>query len=94
MKVEDVPAHWTDVARSAYETAWGQGYPPYRSMMHALAAVAPLIAKAERERCAKVAEQEGKDFADPAYAGGPMGAFSEIFACKHVATAIRALPDA
>lgn len=50
MKAEDVPPPWTDAARSAYEDAWEQGHPPYRSMMHAITAVAPLIAKAERER--------------------------------------------
>lgn len=44
---------------------------------------------AERERCAKVCEQQRETFADPSYAGGPIGAFSEMFACKRCAAAIR-----
>lgn len=51
-----------------------------------------LIAEAvaaERERCAKVCEERRETFADPAYAGGPIGAVSEMFACKACAAAIR-----
>ncbi len=54
--------------------------------------VAALIAEAvaaERERCAKVCEERRETFADPAYAGGPIGAVSEMFACKACAAAIR-----
>lgn len=44
---------------------------------------------ADRERCAKVYEERRETFADPAYAGGPIGAVSEMFACKACAAAIR-----
>lgn len=64
------------------------------AMRSALAAVAPIIAKAERERCAGVAEAQAAAFSDPAYAGGPIGAFGELFACKQIAAALRALGDA
>ena len=52
------------------------------AMRHALAAVAPLIAAAERERCARVAHQHGYDLAN---LDERNGAFS-------AAAAIRALP--
>lgn len=44
---------------------------------------------AEREQCAKVCEERRETFADPAYAGGPIGAVCEMFACKACAAAIR-----
>ena len=55
-----------------------------------LAAVAPLIAAAEREACAQVVQTEMTTFTDPQYAGGPIGAFAELFACKQILNAIRA----
>jgi hypothetical protein len=52
MKVEDVPDEWVRIAQRAYMRAPGSHL---NGMASALAAVAPLIAAAERERCAKVA---------------------------------------
>jgi hypothetical protein len=49
MSVRDVPQEWVEMAWGAYGTA------AVGDMRAALAAVAPLIAKAERERCAVVA---------------------------------------
>lgn len=46
---------------------------------------------AEREACAKVAEAKAVDFLSPEYASGqPLSSFSERFACKQIAEAIRA----
>jgi hypothetical protein len=91
MNAIDVPPHWTDAARSAYEDAWEQGHPPYRSMMHAIAAVAPLIAKAERERCADVAERFGV-VAHGALETEPWAVQQQ--AGREISAAVRALPDA
>ena len=47
--VTDVPGEWLKVAMRAWVDGGGD-------LRQVLAAVAPLIAKAERERCAKMAE--------------------------------------
>ena len=73
---------------------WNAERKKEHGMRAALAAVAPLIAAQERERCAVVAEAKAAAFSDPAYAGGPIGAFGELFACKQIAAALRALGDA
>lgn len=61
---------------------------PLVPLAKALDYAAALVA-AERERCAKVCEQLSRTFSEPAYAGGPTGAFSEMFACGRCAAAIR-----
>lgn len=76
MRADDVPEEWMDALISqlpAKATAAIQEI-DFRA---AIAAVAPLIAKAERERCAKVAEQNRE----------------WETAGRHIAAAIRALPD-
>lgn len=55
MKAEDVPAEWVDAVFNSARTA-PIAYGAEIWWRHALAAVAPLIAAAERERCAKVAK--------------------------------------
>lgn len=55
MKAEDVPAEWVDAVFNSARTA-PIAYGAEIWWRHALAAVAPLIAAAERERCAVVAE--------------------------------------
>ena len=54
-------------------------------------AYALLIADAEREACAKIAETKAQDYLSPEYATGqPFSSHAERFACKQVAEAIRA----
>ena len=48
-------------------------------------------AAAEREACAKVADEQAAVFASPTYATGqPLSSAGERFACKQIAEAIRA----
>lgn len=95
-----VGATWVDRGMTAAsKAAWAMRMDVHhgelaRCVEAALAAVAPLIAAQERERCAGVAEAQAAAFSDPAYAGGPIGAFGELFACKQIAAALRALGDA
>lgn len=52
---------------------------------------AEAAVKAERERCAKIAEDQAIAFLSPEYASEqPLGSFCERFACERVAEAIRA----
>jgi N-glycosidase YbiA len=44
------------------------------------------------EAAARAVEAERESFRDPAYAGGPLGAFGELFACDQIMKAIRAIP--
>ena len=56
----------------------------------ALLAAFKAAVEAEREACAKVAEQLMRDFGDLEYSTDqPMGSFNERFACGQVAKAIR-----
>jgi hypothetical protein len=53
-----------------------------------------IVAQDMRELCAKVAEQQARDFLSTEYAANqPLGSFCERFACEQVAKAIRAMPD-
>lgn len=54
MKAEDVPAEWENAAAKVTFHKL-----PYQIVTAIIAAVAPLIAAAEREACAKVAEHFG-----------------------------------
>ena len=75
-----VPDAWVDAALDAYsDNEWRTSVSAMRA---ALAAVAPLIAAQERERCAAMVEVRGCH-ADPC---------CDDIAC--IATAIRALGDA
>jgi hypothetical protein len=62
-----------------------------RGMVRAIAAVAPLIAKAERERCADVAERFGV-VAHGALETEPWAVQQQ--AGREISAAVRALPDA
>ena len=54
------------------------------------AAVAMVAVATERERAAKVCEDQSKAFLSPEYATGqPLSSFSERFACDLCASAIR-----
>ena len=97
MKAADVPDEWAVPAREAYDKAWHDGWATSRCFRHALAAVAPMIAAAERERCAKVAEREAALWMEKAKEGIP-AQIEEAFkryakGAQQVATAIRALKD-
>lgn len=90
MRPEDVPAEWVKAARDGW---WSTESGGDIAMAHALAGVAPLIAAAERERCAEVAEacQLPSRLVD----GGPMAGWQTF---PHewpqtIAAAIRALKD-
>lgn len=50
--------------------------------------------EAERERCAKVCEQQAQEFLSPQYASNqPLGSLTERFACDECASAIRNPPE-
>ena len=81
MKAEDVPAEWMAVA----ERDLPPGRPLNTAMLRAaLAAVAPLIAAAEREACAAIADGTS---GDPEWHG-------ETWIAQRIAAAIRARSDA
>jgi hypothetical protein len=99
MKADDVPDEWFDAARTGqYKVPLGPGCED-RLLRAAIAAVALLIAKAERERCAALVDCACAHKADVlavrsensgdrwrACGSSPCGALE--------ARAIRALPDA
>ena len=81
-----VPDAWVDAALDAYsDNEWRTSASAMRA---ALAAVAPFIAKAERERCARVADAERHNTA-MLTSLPPQSA-----AALKIAAAIRALGDA
>ena len=93
MRPEDVPSIFLVQARKA-----AQGRTPESEAIRAaIAAVYPLIAAAERERCAKVAEPEGARPCDCRRCDcGNVGDAESTASWderKHIASAIRALPD-
>lgn len=97
MRAEDVPGEWVVSATKAYD-ADHSGYPVEESAMReAIAAVAPLIARAERERCAKVAMAEfppAQSYSyDPGDEIGWAKADARTDAANDIAAAIRALGD-
>jgi hypothetical protein len=58
------------------------------------AAVAMVAIATERERAARVCEQQAHAFLSPEYtADQPLGSFEERFACASCADAIRATPN-
>lgn len=84
MRAEDVPAEWVYDFMRELIAAGPPVHVGTKAIAHALAAVAPTIAAAERERCARVAHQHGYDLAN---LDERNGAFS-------AAAALRALGDA
>jgi hypothetical protein len=83
MKAEDVPGEWWDAALiDYYRTEPHEGV--YLAIRAAIAAVAPLIAKAERERCALNLDVNAALSSDP----------NAKILYSQTASAIRALPDA
>ena len=81
MKPEDVPDEWVAAARVAGNNApWGDIY------RYALAAVAPLVAMAERDTCAAMVDDYQRKLADMS---GTVPGVVEA-ACVTIATAIRA----
>lgn len=89
MKAEDVPIEWMRAAENAWNVTHATGRTG-ACMRAAIAAVAPLIAKAERERCANLAEDYVK--AIERISGLPAVGVVEA-ASLTIAAAIRALPD-
>ena len=92
MKAEDVPGEWTNAAWTAFLHPPGK-WAETSAMMalaHAIAAVAPLIAAAARESCAKVAERRWRDWPgihpDDAKKGEVC---DDVTACADIAAAIR-----
>jgi hypothetical protein len=84
MKVEDVPEEWMALA----DTVLVPGKPLSKNDLRAaLAAVAPMIAKAERERCAGVAETHEW------FVGGIGTKAPGSGEAKAIAAAIRALKE-
>lgn len=79
--VTDVPGEWLNVAMRAWVDGGGD-------LRQVLAAVAPLIAAQERERCAKVAETHEW------FVGGIGTKAPGSGEAKAIAAAIRALKDA
>lgn len=64
----------------------------WHSRMMAAEARVKLVRAETIEECAKVCEQQAKEFLSPEYASyQPASSLSERFACKECATAIRAL---
>jgi hypothetical protein len=60
------------------------------AILNALRQRADEATRAEREACARIAEQQAQEFLSPEYAvGQPLSSFSERFACGQVAAAIR-----
>ena len=87
MKAEDVPDEWISVARQAWFHATGPSVSyDWRAT---IAAVAPLIAAAEREACAKVALY----YPTPVDAG-PHEAHGRDSSAVGIAAAIRTRSDA
>jgi hypothetical protein len=75
MKVEDVPQEWVDTAKGALLLAGWRDY----GLLNALAAVAPLIQQAERERCISVVRAEARELRDnDARWGGPLTANAAV----------------
>ena len=87
-----VPDAWVDAALDAYsDNEWRTSFAAMRA---ALAAVAPIIAKAERDRCAELAETTRLPLRE--VKSGPMAGLQTF---PHewpaiIAAAIRALGDA
>ena len=89
MKAEDVPDEWVNVADPAAFAAWKANLGHEGMIRAAIAAVAPLIAAAEREACAKVALY----YPTPVDAG-PHEAHGRDSSAVGIAAAIRARSDA
>ena len=97
MRMEDVPIEWMRTAENAWNTTHATGRTG-ACMRAAIAAVAPLIAKAERERCAALVDCECAHKSDVLAVRNENSA-SRWRACGQSpcgaleARAIRALPD-
>lgn len=72
VRQEGVLAAWNGWAASNQDGMHAE------AMAHALAAVAPLIAAAERERCAQVAHQHGYDLTNLDERNGAFSAAATI----------------
>ena len=90
--MKDIPEEWVQMAMRAYWDAPGH---TKSGVAAAIAAVAPLIAAAEREKCAKVAERRWRDWPgihpDDAKKAEVC---DDVTACADIAAAIRARSDA
>lgn len=104
MRPEDVPKAIADQASDAYLDAAGNpGDHADYYVRAAIAAVWPLIAQAERERCAKVAGAMWADYRAEADRAGEMDdtdmqelskrSTHDAAVAYRIASAIRALPD-
>jgi hypothetical protein len=92
--MNDVPAEWFDAADNARNAALRKdANDQIGALLAALAAVTPLIAKAERERCAGVAQDKAdawaKEWRDSLKASSHTEGMSD--GADEVAAAIRAL---
>lgn len=102
MRPEDVPEEWVALAGNGYAQGSGESTWDVLGMRVAIAAVAPLIAKREREACAKVVDDAASEVQDNIRENiaevrhiqiGPADNRPLIVArdwLKHVAAAIRA----
>jgi len=85
--VARVDGRWSDGKAMVRTLAAGTNM-PLGTELYTAAQLAEAVA-AEKERCAKVCEKQRDDYADPAYAGGPIGALLERIACQTCAGIIR-----
>lgn len=83
MRPEDVPGEWVQAAKKGW---WSTESGGEIAMAHALAAVAPMIAAQERERCAVIAENHEW------FVGGIGTTAPGSGQAKAIAVALRALP--
>jgi hypothetical protein len=94
--MSDVPAEWFDAADNARNAALRKdANDQIGALFAALAAVAPLIAKAERERCAEMVEAAAAswrlDAKDRVHWAAREECRVSAFTADEIAAAIRAL---